>query len=263
MLVTVPPGHPPPGGASLKKNRYRMPQEATSSCQAVLGRPSFGNCTLDHAFRGNVQIQSVRHGGRMGTFSRNHVRRLHADADVVLKGFNTRRGDRRLIMAAVQNGHPEAPAWLQGWRLTRVKGQRPYLFWIAGPCRSWWMHWDPTALRTQPCLVNSCRLCYEAYPKRPLSYLPVYEGGAFNDGTTWRRTLLEVPFRTGLRLTDMQGRPVCLRRRGTCGVIDITPATLRARPENSQAWDIVPQLLALWRIARSEQLSLVSSDPVY
>jgi hypothetical protein len=148
------------------------------------------------------------------------------------------------------------------WRLIRIRGKHPYELWIAGPPRSFWMHWCPLALRTQPCIFGECHHCSDHSPRRPLSYVPVLYFGEHNGGITWRRAVLEVPLRTGLQLADMRDRGVSLLRRSTCGVIDIQAVAFRTRPENAQAWDIMPQLQALWRIARSEQLSLVSGDTV-
>lgn len=145
----------------------------------------------------------------------------------------------------------------QNWRLVRVKGQHPTLAWIAGPTISIFVHWDPVAKRTQPCVRGVCLFCDQATPRRPISYLPVYIEGVFDGHSTWRRAVLEVPLRTGLRLYDLRGRAVSLRRKGTCGLVEIATVGLRTQPINPSAWDIMPQLQTLWRIGRSVQISLV------
>ena len=149
-----------------------------------------------------------------------------------------------------------------GYRLLRVKGPRPTVVLIAGPGHAFFVHWDESLRRTQACVFHRCGYCANSVPRRPLSYFPVYTFGDYQNGVTWRRAVLEVPFRTGLWLANMRARSVSLRRRSSCGIVDITPIELRSRPEEAQAWDIVPQLQALWRLPRSAQLSLVTEDMV-
>lgn len=148
------------------------------------------------------------------------------------------------------------------WRLIRVKGNTPWHLWIAGPGASFWMHWDPNARRTQPCVKGSCVQCDMATPRRPLTYVPVYYWGLHNGGITWRRAVLEVPFRTGVQLYDLQGRGVCLRRTSANGRVECSTMSFRTEPEQATTFSILPQLQALWRIPRSQQLSLVTADTV-
>jgi hypothetical protein len=164
-------------------------------------------------------------------------------------------------MADTEQGQALQPPQVpRSWRLVRVKGKTPTIVVLSGLGTHVWMHWDDWARRTQPCLSGACHSCDEGFPRRPLSYLPVYQQGEGHGGISWLRAVLEVPLRTGMRLQDLQGRAVSLRRRSTCGLIEFATLTLRTGPPSTAGWDILPQLQSLWRIPRSQLVSTVKPD---
>lgn len=144
--------------------------------------------------------------------------------------------------------------------LVRVRGARAVLVHVCGSIESYFMHWCPTLLRTQPCLRVECPYCAQRLPKRPLSYAGILHWRICGGDLSWTRAILEVPFRTGLQLAELQARVVSLRRQGPNGRVVIEPSTVRVQPPATQAFSPIEKLRCLWRLPRDQQCSLVSDD---
>jgi len=144
--------------------------------------------------------------------------------------------------------------------LLRVKGQTPSIVFPVGLVHSYCMHWCPDIARTQPCIRGACPYCEDGLPQRPISYVAVFHWRLYGATWGWFRSLLEVPLSTGLRLTDLPSRVLSLRRRRVFGPIDVETVTSKPPPPVPEGWDILPQLLRLWRLPRTCQFTLVSDN---
>lgn len=144
--------------------------------------------------------------------------------------------------------------------LVRVRGTRPILVHVCGFIESYYVHWCPVLARTQPCIRGECTYCRQNLPRRPMSYSGILHWRLHGVDIGWFRSVLEVPFRAGLRLADLRGRCVSLRRQGACGRVDIQPGDVRVSQPTHAAFSPLPALRALWRITRSQQCTLVTDD---
>jgi hypothetical protein len=146
--------------------------------------------------------------------------------------------------------------------LLRIRTARPSEVVIAGPTHAYYVHWDPEMNRTQPCLRAGCVYCQSGNFRRPISYCAVLHWRTHDCCRGWFRAVLEVPFRTGLQLADLQGRRLSLQRMRPFGPVRIAHYRGREQLPIVEAFDIVPQLLRLWRVGRSVQPTLVGDDMI-
>lgn len=144
--------------------------------------------------------------------------------------------------------------------LLRVKGCRPTVVWICGSMRSYYVHWVPSILRTQPCLADGCPYCEEHLPRRPLAYFPCFNWRVYGEHIGWVRSVLEVPLRAGLLVEKLQARGLSLQRKSSCGLVQVNPTPVRSTPDDTASWDITPQLLQLWRLPRTVPLAEVTAQ---
>lgn len=156
-----------------------------------------------------------------------------------------------------------ASAGLFGYRIvgiTRVRSRHGQVFFVSGPPVSLVMHWNAELRRTMPCTRGKCRNCDEGCPRRPLSYIPVWERSLGANGSYWTRKVLEVPFRCGIDLMDRVGNAVALRRTKQCGPVDIgTPGRIEL-PADRGTFSVWGTLLAVWRLPSGTETTLASEE---
>lgn len=144
--------------------------------------------------------------------------------------------------------------------LVRIRPPRPYLVYLCGHWANFSVHWCPTLCRTQPCIRVGCTYCAQHLPSRPMTYIGVLHWRLHGGDLGWFRSVLEVPFRIGLRLKDMHRRCVSVCRQRACGRIDIEPARVRVVQPEHEPFSPLPPLLILWRVSRSTQFTPVDFE---
>jgi hypothetical protein len=144
--------------------------------------------------------------------------------------------------------------------IVRVKAGSPCFVFITGQVVSYYMHWSPRISRTQPCTVVACSGCAENQPRRPLTYAGCYHWRLYDGNQAWKRTVLEVPIRAGLRIAELQHSGLSLCRAGSFGTVKVEERHFNVLPENLESFDITIPLRQLWRLSGTVQFTLVSSD---
>ena len=157
------------------------------------------------------------------------------------------------------NATATVPACAVPVPLLRIKCSYPVMVCATGPAVSIWMHWLPEFRRSMPCVVGRCPHCREGMPRRPLSYVPALVLRSAQGEVRWRRTVLELPLRTGTLLHDRQGQCFALRRSKPCGPIDAVPSGKLPSPKSGERIEVYATLFPLWRIPRTTAIALVSS----
>lgn len=142
--------------------------------------------------------------------------------------------------------------------LLRIRGTYPTVVCPTGPTVSVWMHWLPEFKRSMPCVRSECPHCAEGFPRRPLSYVPALLLRSSGGVARWSPVVLELPLRAGIAALERRGQCVSLRRTKHQGPVELLLCPKLQPPSERGTVSVFETLFSLWRIPRSNQITLVS-----
>ena len=151
--------------------------------------------------------------------------------------------------------------WLvaEGVPLVRITPDSQVAVCTGTPVISYYMHWNERIRRTQPCFLYECDGCKANDPRRPLSYVRAMVWTYWHEKYIWRASIVEIPWTTGVTISQMPGKVLALRREHRFGPVDVGTFLFDSEPPIVPVFDIVPLLQKLWRVDPKKQLSLVGN----